>query len=209
MNKHWHIYRSALVEKFVIYRYSTESSIFTILSNVRPSCNIKQPLDSELCISSHWALPWSSFVSLWLYIYIRPWNQLSLFYQDLVCSDSDLSFLQQSLPCGLWVVMVALLRFMVGIVDGKCMLFLIFLLLNTWFLFSHSSFCHFKHYLPFVEIHQFIWWGCVRGWIFHSRLWFSLLSTQCWLFLLYFHMLLGTWSSYSLLTGFSLSAMTY
>ena len=70
------------------------------------------------------------------YIYIRPWNQLSLFYQDLVCSDSDLSFLQQSLPCGLWVVMVALLQFMVGIVDGKCMLFLIFLLPNTWFLFS-------------------------------------------------------------------------
>lgn len=63
-------------------------------------------------------------------------NQLSLFYQDLVRSDSDLSFLQQSLPCGLQVVMVALLRFMVGIVDRKCMLFLIFLLSNTWFLFS-------------------------------------------------------------------------
>lgn len=70
------------------------------------------------------------------FIYIRPWNQLSLFYHDLVCSDSDLSFLQQSLPYGLQVVMVALLRFMAGIIDRKCMLFLIFLLPNTWFLFS-------------------------------------------------------------------------
>lgn len=141
MNRHWHIYRPILVKKFVIYLYSaaadaTESSISTVLSNVPLGWNIKQPSDFELHISSHLALHWSSFVSLWLSIYIRPQNQLSLFYQDLVCSDSDLSFLQQSLPCGLQVVMVALPGFMVGIVDGKCMLFLIFLLSNTWFLFS-------------------------------------------------------------------------
>ena len=192
MNRHWHIYRSALVEKFVIYRYSTESSISTVLSNVRPSWNIKQPLDSELCISSHWALPWSSFVSLWLYIYIRPWNQLSLFYQDLVCSDSDLSFLQQSLPCGLWVVMVVSLRFMVGLLTENVCSFWFSFFSTPGSYFPNSSFCHFKHYLPFAEIHQFIWWGCVRGWIFYSWLWFSLLSIQCWIFFLYFYMLLGT-----------------
>lgn len=50
MNRHWHIDRPALVEKFVIYCYSTESSISTVLSNVRPSWNVKQPLDSELLL---------------------------------------------------------------------------------------------------------------------------------------------------------------
>lgn len=28
--------------------------------------------------------------------------------------------------------------------------------------FPNSGFCHFKHYLPFAEMHQFIWWRCVK-----------------------------------------------
>ena len=49
--------------------------------------------------------------------------------------------------------------------------------------FPNSSLCHFKHYLPFAEMYQFIWWRCVRKKMdFYRGLWFFLVSTQCWFF---------------------------
>lgn len=95
------------------------------------------------------------------YIYIRPWNPLSLFYQDLVCSDSDLSFLQQSLPCGLQVVMVGTATIYGG---------------DRWrqmyALFDFPSSQHLVLIFPTLDaailsiiyhlLIQFIWWGCVR-----------------------------------------------
>lgn len=141
----WHIDCSVLLKKCVIYLYFCCGQIplcHHFPQNYptvgRFAWNIKQPPDSEVCMSSQLALPGHAlFLRGYIYTYIsRPGNQLSLFYQDPVCSDSDLSFLQQPLPCGLRVVTLALLRFMVRVVDGKCMLSLSSLLHNTWFLFS-------------------------------------------------------------------------
>lgn len=106
---------SVLVKKFVILYISillqpdsTESSISTVLSSVPHSGGI---LNSHQILNFAFPHIWSfTDQALFLcdYIYIKPWNLLSLFYQDLACSASDLSFLQQSLPCGLQVVIVGI-----------------------------------------------------------------------------------------------------
>lgn len=88
---------------------------------------------------------------------VRPWDQPSLFYQDLVRGDSDLSFLQQSLPRGLQVGMVVLLWFMAGLLtENGCSLWLspfrhLVLISPT------TSFCHSKHYLPFSAMPRLLW----------------------------------------------------
>lgn len=71
-------------------------------------------------------------------------------------SDSDLSFLQQSLPRGLQVGMVVLLIYG-GIVDGKCMLSLVFFLQTPGSYFPTTRFCHPRHYLPFSALHGLLW----------------------------------------------------
>lgn len=61
-------------------------------------------------------------------------------------------------------MMVPLPRFMGGgIVDGECMLSLVFLLQTPGAYFPNSSFCHFQSYLPFSEIHGFIRRGICKA----------------------------------------------
>lgn len=74
-------------------------------------------------------------------------------------------------------MMVPLLRFMDGeIVEGKCMLSLVFLLQTPGAYFPNSSFCHFKSYLPFSEIHGFIWRGICK--VVAAFLQLAVISTQ-------------------------------
>lgn len=74
-------------------------------------------------------------------------------------------------------MMVPLLRFMDGgIVDGKCMLSLVFLLQTPGAYFPNSSFCHFMSYLPFSEIHGFIWRGICK--VVAAFLQLAVISTQ-------------------------------
>lgn len=56
-----------------------------------------QPLDSELCISSHWAPFPDQALFLCDYIYTSDLGINFFVLSRPVCSDSDLSFLQQSL----------------------------------------------------------------------------------------------------------------
>lgn len=166
MNRHWRVYRSTLVKKFVIYLYfaaadSTESSIFTVLSNVRLSWNIKQLPDSELCISSHLALHRSSPVSLWLYIsdpeinflcFIKTWCVVILiyhFYNSLFPAGSRSWWWH---CCDLWWG---------SLTENVCSFWFSFFPTPGSY-FPNSSFCHFKPYLLFAEMYQFIWWGCIR-----------------------------------------------
>lgn len=90
-----YIYISVLVKKFVIYLYFVTAGFHWVINFhciIQRSVlrwNIKQPPDSELCISSHLVLHWSSFVSLRLYIsdpgiyflcFIKTWCVALLIY---------------------------------------------------------------------------------------------------------------------------------
>lgn len=65
-----------------------------------------------------------------------------------------------------------------GIVDGKCMLSLVFLRETPGAYFPTSSSCHFKCYLPFSGIHGFIWRGIWK--VGAAFLQLAVISTQHW-----------------------------
>lgn len=185
MNSHWHIYRSVLAKKFVIYLYSAAAGCHwvispTVLSCIRLGWNIKQPPDSKLCISSHLALPRSRFVSLWLYIYISdPGTNFLCFIKTWCVVILIYHFYNSLFPagsrswwwhcCDLWWGLLT---------ENVCSFWFCFFPTPGSYLLN-SSFCHFKHYLPFDETHWFICWGCTRWRMdFYGWLCFFLLSTQ-------------------------------
>lgn len=89
--------------------------------------------------------------------------------------------------------------------------FLIFLLPTPGSYFPNSTFCHFKYYLPFAEMHGSIWREmCKVEDVFLQLAMISpLINPMLIFFFLHFLMLSGGWHSYSFLTCFALSATTY
>lgn len=216
MNSHWHIYRSVLAKKFVIYLYSAAAGCHwvispTVLSCIRLGWNIKQPPDSKLCISSHLALPRSRFVSLWLYIYI---------YQT---QEPTFSVLSRPGVSWFWFIIfttVSSLRApgrdggIAAIYGGDCWR-------KMYALFDFASSQHLVLicsalasailsiiYHLMKRIGLFVGDAQGGGWIFMGGYAFSSYPPNM-IFWLHFLRLWGTWSSYSFLICVSLPAAAY